>query len=91
MMDLTEHNKHWLDHDGKVIEINGVKHKITCDLWTAKYPTTRRVIDVSATVCDKSCHYYTEHKEKLGDDWSVDLLASEPEFVAGILSQLSVS
>jgi len=88
--ELTERNKHWLEHEGKKVLIDGRPYRIKCSMWVAKYPLPHRVIDVSAEMVNKDDAYYREHRAKLGDDWSVDLIASEPEFVTPILEQLNV-
>jgi len=78
----------WEQHNGKIVTIDGIKHVVKVATWQAVYPYRHDVIDVSATVCNRRSEYYRETKRSLGDDWSVDLLASDCELQAEVLSQL---
>jgi len=79
----------WLEHDGKVVRINNIKHVLRVSCYEAIYPYPHQVITVHADPKDKSTKYYQNQKVELGDDWSVDVLESNPVLQADILRQLN--
>jgi 4'-phosphopantetheinyl transferase EntD len=76
---LTEHNKFWLSQNGKRVKLNGIVHVIKVTSFRASYPYYHDVIDVSAIPINKESKYYQTIKRELKDDWSTDILASDPE------------
>ena len=69
----------WLEHHGKAVKVDGVKHKIHATSHQAIYPHKHTAYSIHAEMTDKSHPDYVETKKKLGDDWSTDLKHS-PEF-----------
>lgn len=87
---LTKETEIWLEHDGKTVYIDGYAHRLEVSTWRRRYPYEAVMIDVSAVPISKKTAYYREMKEKLGDDWVTDVLASDVEVQADILRQLGV-
>lgn len=83
---MSESN--WLEHDGKVVTVDGVKCKLAVSAYTAIYPYNHRVLRVFAEPVSKRSAEYRRIKSELGDDWSTDVLASDVELQSEILSQL---
>lgn len=83
----TEFYGDWVQHHGKVVEIDGHKHRIRCSVYMARYPTEREVISVYAEPVDKTSEYYLESKRKLKDDWATDILDSDVELQSDVLQQ----
>lgn len=77
----------WLDHDGEVVVLDGIKHRLEVDSYKAKYPREEYVISVHAVPVNKQSKYYKEIKAKLGDDWASNVLES-PELESEVLAQL---
>ena len=77
----------WLEHDGKVIKIDGIKHRLKVTTLNAIYPRPAKLISVQAEVVNKKSRYYQDTKARMGDHWSTDVLDSDIELVADILSQ----
>lgn len=64
----------WEDKDGKIVIIDGYKHRLKVSVYTAKYPYIHKVITVDAVPINKTTKYYKKWKRKLGDDWSIGVL-----------------
>ena len=77
----------WLEHDGKVIKIDGIKHRLKVTTLNAIYPRSARLISVQAEVINKKSSYYLDTKARMGDHWTTDVLDSDIELAADILSQ----
>lgn len=88
MKPLTDFNKFWLEQDGKKVKLDGFAHVIKVTVINASYPYPHEAIDVSAEPINKNSKYYRDIRHKLGDDWSTDVLDSDPEVEAGIRQQL---
>ncbi len=84
-MAYLDYHSEWLDHNGKIITIDGIKHKIKVSTWKAVYPSEHSEISVFAEVLDKKCGHYVFYKDMLGDDWGTDVIASSPEYTAKVL------
>jgi hypothetical protein len=80
----------WMDHHGAVVLIGAEAYSIQVSSWNAIYPVRQRVISVSAVPIDRQSAHYLETKRRLGDDWSIDVLDSDVDLQASILSQLTV-
>lgn len=78
----------WAEYNGRIVTIDGLQHRIVCRTYKTRYPSEREVIDVSAEPVSKSSKHYREEKAKLGDDWSIDVLASDIDLQCEILQQL---
>lgn len=87
-MALAEFYQNWLEHNGKVVKINGILHILRVDHYEATYPYRHWTITVHAEVKDKSTKYYRDRKQEMGDDWSTDVLESDVTLQADILHQL---
>lgn len=79
---------YWMEFDGRRVTIDGLAYVLRCREYTARYPRVERVIDVSAEAVSKSSAHYRSERNKLGDDWSIDVLASDVELQTAILTQL---
>lgn len=78
----------WVRNNGRTIVLDGVKHVLGVDVYEAIYPTERMVMTVHAEVKNKQSKYYRDEKQRLGDDWSVDVLESDPNVVLQIMEQI---
>jgi len=78
----------WLEANGKVVEVQGKKYKIKVSSWQAIYPYKRYVISVDAEMVNKNDPEYIEIRQKLGDDWSTNVLESGEDFYAAVYLQL---
>lgn len=88
MMAAAKNEAMWLEHNGKVVTLDGVKCKLAVDAYKAIYPYEHRVLRVFAEPIDKQSAEYQRVKSDLGDDWSTDVLGSDVEVISEILSQL---
>ena len=86
-MRLLEIYQEWLEHDGKNIKIDGVNHLLRVSTLDAIYPRPAKLISVQAEVVNKKSRYYQDTKARMGDHWSTDVLDSDIELAADILSQ----
>jgi hypothetical protein len=82
-----EHYSDWLEHNGKTVLIDGIKHVIEVSTIRAIYPYRHTSISVYARPVNRKSKFYQDTKAKLGDDWSTDVLSS-PELQCEILNQL---
>lgn len=78
----------WEKHDGKEVTIDGYKYILRVSVYNAVYPYEHKAISVYADPKNKDCKYYQDVKRELGDDWSTDVLDSDPELSGHILNQL---
>jgi len=78
----------WLEANGKVVKIQGKEYKIKVSSWQAIYPYKRHVISVDAEMVNHDDPEYIEIRQKLGDDWSTDVLESGDDFYSAVYSQL---
>ena len=78
----------WFDHNGKTVKVDGKAYKINVRGYEVIYPYKHTTLYVDAELVNKKCREYVETKAKLGDDWSTDVLQSDPEFQGKIMIQL---
>lgn len=79
----------WLEHDGKIVTIDGIKHRLKVSTTKAVYPRRETTVSVYASPVNRQSQYYKSTKRKLGDDWSTDVLES-PETEAEVMRQLKM-
>lgn len=89
-MHLLEHHAEWLEHNGKVITLDGLQHRLEVETRETRYPYQANVISVSAVPVSKTSKHYIETKQQLGDDWSVDVLSSDLDVLTAIMIQLGM-
>jgi hypothetical protein len=82
-----EFYRDWEQHNGKIVTIDGIKHKIIVDVFHAIFPYQHDAISVQAEAVNKNTEYYLSEKDKLGDDWSVDVLDSDVTLTANVFRQ----
>ena len=87
-MHFLPHHDQWLEHDGKIVLLDGIKHRLRVFTWNAIYPYPHRSISVQAEPVNRDTAYYREIKADLGDHWSTDVLDSDAAVTAAILAQL---
>lgn len=88
MSHLLEYNQDWLEHNGKVVTLSGLKYKINVSTFQAIYPYEHTAINVCLEPVSKASKHYKEVKQQLGDDWSTDLLDSDVELQCEVLAQV---
>lgn len=81
----------WIEHDGKVVVIDGLKCRLRCRVHQQHYPYPDEVISVDAEPISKTSTRYREIRRRLGDDWSTDVLNSGIDLQCDILEQLGVT
>ena len=83
----TAYGSEWLEHDGTVVTIDGLKWIVRADSYRAKYPVERVIVSafLKPTSGTKRSNYYKRIKADLRDDWGTDLISSEPEFSCEVL------
>lgn len=79
----------WEQHNGKCVKISGRAYRLQVTQYTAKYPVVCEMVDVQAVPTNKRAKWYLDEKANLGDDFTVDVLDSDIELQAEILSQLA--
>lgn len=68
--------------NGKIVHYKGIAHKLHYYEFMAVYPYRHLCRFVELNPVDKTTKYYLETKEKLCDDWSVDLTSvSDDEYI----------
>ena len=87
MANATFHQD-WLEHDGKICIVDGLKCRVKVVTGKAIYPYPHSTIEVSAVPVSKQSKKYKKIKDQLGDDWSTDLLESF-ETGCDVLNQLA--
>ena len=82
--------KDWEEFDGRVITVDGMECTIRVSTYMAIFPRKERVIHVHAvpTEAAMQTEAYLSVKRDLRDDWSTDVLDSDPEVQTEILEQL---
>jgi hypothetical protein len=82
--------KDWEQFDGRAVTIDGMDCIIRVRSYVASFPRKERVIHVDAVPTEAAMltEAYLSVKRKLRDDWSTDVLQSEPEVETAILEQL---
>jgi len=80
--------KHWLEHDGKPVSIDGVRYTLRAKSHEAIHPIRQQVVTVLAEPCNRRSKAYLEERAKLGDDWDIDVLDSSCELQADLLRQV---
>lgn len=73
----------WLEQDKKTITLDGIKYILCASTWNND---EKHYLDVSLEVKNKSLPMYRKEREKLGDDWSFDLLESSELLIKTILA-----
>lgn len=76
-MTLTDNNSHWLEYDGFIVTIDGIKHRIRARSSRAIYPYPHDSLSVTAEEIDKTRQGYQDVKHHLGDDWLLDVFQIE--------------
>lgn len=74
---LTNENSHWLEYDGFIVTIDGIKHRIRAHSSHAIYPYAHESLSVTAEEVDKTRKGYQDVKRHLGDDWLLDVFEIE--------------
>ena len=77
-----------LENNGATVRLHGYAHRLEVSTYKAVYPYEERRITAYATPVSKTSKWYRETGRELGDDWSTDLLASDPQVLAHVLWQL---
>ena len=85
---LTPTQAQWLNHDGKRVYLHGYAYTLKASTHEAIYPYAHTVLVVHAEPVNKQSKYYRAVKADLGDDWSMDVLGSNPETYAEIQRQI---
>ena len=82
--------KDWEEFDGRAVTVDGMECTIRVHSYVASFPREERVIHVHAvpTAAAMQTEAYLSVKRKLRDDWSTDVLDSDPEVETEILEQL---
>ena len=84
-----EHYSDWLDYEGKIyIDPDVGRCKIRTMLFTAVYPCKMAMISVYGEPLNKRNRHYLDVKQQLGDDWTMDILESDPEYQAMIIRRM---
>jgi hypothetical protein len=78
----------WLTHDGKRVYLHGYAYTLKVSTHEAIYPYAHTALVVHAESVNKQSTYYRAVKADLGDDWSMDVLGSNPETYAEIQRQI---
>jgi hypothetical protein len=87
-MHLTEFDQVWLSHHGKTVKISGLEYKLNVKTMLCRYPYAHQSLSVYAEPVDREGDEYLATKRKLGDDWDLNVLDSDIELRADVLSQL---
>jgi hypothetical protein len=90
-MKLFQFYSNWQSHDGKIVLIDNIKHKIEVRIFEQTYPYKAQVISVHAVPLSKNSQYYKTIKLQLGDDFSTDILDSDIKVQSDVLRQLEVA
>ena len=85
---LSSENEKLVEYNGKITKIGGKTHKIRVYTIHAIYPYDHYEIFMYADMCNKYDPEYVEIKNKLGDDYSTDLLESESEIYAEAITNI---
>jgi hypothetical protein len=82
--------KDWEEFDGRAVTVDGMACTIQVSTYVASFPRNERVIHVHAVPTEAAMRTeaYLSVKRKLRDDWSTDVLDSDPEVQTEILEQL---
>ena len=83
--------KDWEEFDGRAVMVDGMPCTIRVDTYIAHFPREERVIYVHAVPTESAMltEAYLSVKRKLRDDWSTDVLGSDPEVQTEILLQMA--
>jgi hypothetical protein len=84
---LTPFETQWVAHDGTEVWLHGYRHTLRVRSTEAIYPYAHTVLSVSAEPVNKTTRYYQDTRQKLGDDWSIDVLSSE-DIAVPVMKQL---
>ncbi len=82
--------KDWEKFDGRTVTVDGMECVIRVSSYLARFPREERVIHVHAVPTEAAMltEAYLSVKRDLRDDWSTDVLDSDPEVQTEILEQL---
>jgi hypothetical protein len=82
--------KDWEEFDDRAVTVDGMDCIIRVNSYVAHFPRGERVIHVHAvpTEAAMQTEAYLSVKRKLRDDWSTNVLDSDPEVETAILEQL---
>ena len=86
-MKSFEHYSHWEKHNGKKVYLDGLAYTIQVNVYRTIYPYESNSITVYANPVNHNSEHYLAVKDKLGDDWSTDVLASSLEVQCEIEKQ----
>lgn len=80
----------WEQYHGRRVVVDGLPCVLNVSVYIQKYPYIDKVISVYAcpTKQSRQTVQYKLTRQHLGDDWSTDVLESDVELQADILSQL---
>ena len=85
---LTEYNAQWTEHNGKKVTVDGLRCRLVVRDFLAVYPYRQQMITVSAQPLSTTTKKYQAMRQQLGDDWSTDVLASDPEVTTDVMRQV---
>lgn len=81
-------NDVWLNHNGKIVMLRGIKHVLRVSTHRAVFPYRHIAISVSAEPLNKNTKYFQKGVKELKDQWSIDVLSSDFDFQCEILRQV---
>lgn len=71
----------WLEFDGLQVVVDDVLYTLHVSCYEAIYPYPESRVSVMAEPVNKHTVYYQTAKRYLGDDWSIDVLESDNEYL----------
>lgn len=77
-----------VEHNRKIIVLNGEKYRLSIDRYKATYPISCMRTRSYAECFHKDSEHFKEVRQKLGDDWCIDLDES-PELYYEALEQVN--
>jgi len=80
----------WLPYNGKQVTIDGLRCVIKVSQYEGRYPYRRKVVNAWAVpnAAAQRTEKYREQKQRLGDDWFIDLLLMDDESYEQLFKQL---
>ena len=80
----------WISYDGRIVFVDGYSWKLRVETYDAVYPVKQSLTSVwlEPTKTTRWSDYYMTIKRRLRDDWTTDVLSSEPELQAELMRQL---
>lgn len=77
-----------VEDNKKIVVLNGEKYRLSIDRYKAIYPREEMKTRCYAECFHKDSEHFKEVREKLGDDWVIDLDES-PELYCEALKQVN--